>query len=237
LGLVEMLKPLTFPSRGSPPAQLEGVLHFREGEGDRPTAVVCHPPPLGGGSMDNAVVTAIASALAARGVMTLRFNFRGVGRSGGEHDNGRGEQADVAGALDWLLAQPGVDPGRVWLAGYSFGAWVGLSHAQRDPRIAAVAAVGLVAWHYSSSFYRTHARLDMGVESWQYDAQFLRSFARPKLFITGEHDSLSPPDELQRLMEGIPGPSQLHVLAGADHSLRGNERQVGILVADFLTSP
>jgi hypothetical protein len=187
--------------------------------------------------MDNAVVTAIVHALAARGVITLRFNFRGVGRSGGEHDNGRGEQTDVAGALDWLLAQPGVDSGRVWLAGYSFGAWVGISHAQRDPRIAAVAAVGLVAWHYSSSFYRTNARLDLGVEPWQYDAQFLHSFARPKLFITGEHDPLCPPDELRRLAEEIPGPSQLHVLAGADHSLRGQERQVGILVASFLTSP
>lgn len=184
--------------------------------------------------MDNAVVSAIARALAARGVMTLRFNFRGVGRSGGEHDNGRGEQADVAGALDWLLAQPGVDPCRVSLAGYSFGAWVGLAYAQNDTRVTAAAAVGLVAWHYSSSFYRTNARLDLGVESWQYDAQFLHSFARPKLFITGEHDPLSPPDELQRLMEGIPGPSQLHVLAGADHSLRGHERQVGTLVADFL---
>jgi uncharacterized protein len=185
--------------------------------------------------MHNAVVAAIAHALEARGVIALRFNFRGVGQSGGQHDNGRGEASDVAGALDWLVAQPEVDPEQIFLTGYSFGAWVGLAYAQGDSRVRAAAAVGLVAWHYSSEFYRTQARPDLGVEPWQYDPHFLQSFARPVLFISGERDPLSPPDEVRRLIERIPAPKRLNVIAGATHSLSGHEQQVGELVADFLT--
>jgi len=243
------LKSVAFPSRGTPAVLLEGMFHSLEGEGEWPAAVVCHPHPLGGGTMHNAVVSALARALAARGVMALRFNFRGVERSGGEHDNGRGEQADVAGALDWLLAQPGVDPWRVFVVGYSFGAWVGVNHAQSDPRVTAVATVGLVAWHYDIDFFRSQTRPDLRstqclrtvqaaslavVELEQYDAAFLQSFTRPKLFITGENDPLAPPAVLRRLVDRIPEPKRLHVVPGADHSLRGREQEVGKVVAEFL---
>ncbi len=230
------LRSVVFQSSGRHPVPIEGILHLPEPMGFCPAALVCHPHPLGGGSMHNAVVAAIAHALEARGVIALRFNFRGVGQSGGEHDNGRGEASDIAGALDWLVAQPGVDPERIFLAGYSFGAWVGLAYAQGDPRVKAVAAVGLVAWHYSSEFYRTQARPDLGVELWQYDPHFLQSFTRPVLFISGERDPLSPPDEIRQLIDRIPAPKRLSVIAGATHSLQGHEQQVGELVADFLTN-
>jgi alpha/beta superfamily hydrolase len=166
---MEKLKPVTFSSASSHPVRLEGILHVLDGEGQWPAAVICHPHPLGGGTMHNSVVTAIARALVARGVLALRFNFRGVGRSGGLHDSGRGEQADVAGAMDWLLAQPEVDPWRVSLVGYSFGAWVGLMHAQSDPRIAAAAVVGLVAWHYDAEFAQAHDPPISGDEDWPLD--------------------------------------------------------------------
>lgn len=236
-GSVKQLVPVAFYSSGRHPARIEGVLHLPERGGLGPAALVCHPHPLGGGSMDNPVVTAIACALEARGIMALRFNFRGVGQSGGEHDNGRAEVHDVAGALDWLVAQPGVDPNCLSLAGYSFGAWVGLTFAQSDIRIRAAAAVGLVAWHYSGEFYRTKARPDLGVEPWQYDPQFLQSFTRPLLFVSGERDPLSPPREVRLLIERIPEPKRLSVIASATHSLHGCEQQVGELVASFLTNP
>jgi len=231
------LRPVVFQSSGRDPVQIEGILHLPEPKGACPAALVCHPHPLGGGSMHNAVVAAIAHALEAQGVMALRFNFRGVGQSGGEHDNGRGEASDIAGALDWLVAQPDVDPERIFLAGYSFGAWVGLAHAQNDMRVRAAAAVGLVAWHYSGGFYRTQARPDLGVEPWQYDPTFLQSFTRPVLFISGERDPLSPPDEIRQLIDRIPTPKRLIVIAGATHSLSGHEQQVGRLVADFMIGP
>lgn len=224
------LRPITFPSRGTHPVQLEGLLHLLDGEGQRPAAVVCHPHPLGGGSMHNGLVTAIAWALAARGVMALRFNFRGVGRSSGQHDSGRGEQADVAGAVDWLLAQSGVDPWRVSLVGYSFGAWVGLTHAQTDHRVAATAAVGLVAWHRNVVPSGSYSLSRLG----QFDPGFMRSFRRPKLFVTGEDDQFVPPRAIRALVDQVPQPKQLHVLPGSDHFFSGREQEVGRLVADFI---
>jgi alpha/beta superfamily hydrolase len=231
---MEKLKPVTFSSAGSHPVQLEGVLHLLEGEGQWPVAVICHPHPLGGGTMHNSVVTAIARALVARGVLTLRFNFRGVGRSSGLYDGGRGEQADVAGAVDWLLAQPGVDPWRVSLVGYSFGAWVGLMHAQSDPRIAAAVAVGLVAWSYDAEFGQAAGRPLLGGEARHFVPEFLQSFTRPKLFVAGEYDSFSPLPALRGFVQQLPAPKQLHVVSGTDHFFHGRESEVGAQVAGFL---
>lgn len=234
--MVERLKPVTFSSAGSHPVRLEGLCHRLGGEGQWPAAVVCHPHPLGGGTMHNAVVTAIARALVARGVMVLRFNFRGVGQSVGQHDYGRGEQADVAGAVDWLLAQPQVDPWRLSLVGYSFGAWVGANHAQTDPRITAIAAVGLVAWHYDKAFYENRNLPQLGTESLSFDPEFMKTLTRPKLFISGEQDSFAPPQALRRFVDQLPPPKELHVLPGTDHFFVGREQEVGNLVAGFVAS-
>lgn len=185
--------------------------------------------------MHNNVTSALARSLAAKGVMALRFNFRGAGRSDGQHDGGRGEQVDVAGALDWLLAQSNVDPWRVALVGYSFGAWVGLAHAQHDPRVAAVAAVGLVAWRYDVDFGAALSSAG-GVATWSFDADFLQSFSRPKLLITGEYDAFAPPGKLQSLAERLPPPKAFHVIPGGDHFLLGREQEVGDLVAEFVAS-
>jgi alpha/beta superfamily hydrolase len=212
--------------------RLEGLLHCPDGDGPCPAAVVCHPHPLGGGSMHNGVVRSIARALSGRGVLALRFNFRGVGRSGGEHDNGRAEQADVAGALDWLLNQPGVDPERVALVGYSFGAWVGLSHAQRDQRITATAAVGLVAWHDEPSLSGSGTLSGLG----RFDLDFLSSFGRPKLFVTGEYDAFASPEAIQSLVDRLPAPKELRIMTGTDHFFGGQEAEVGALVADFIAA-
>src|ERR1700720_4593000 len=104
---------------------LEGLL--AAGGGDSPAAVVCHPHPSYGGSMLNNVVEAILAAMWQLGYATLRFNFRGVGGSEGEHDGGRGEAEDAAAAMAFLLSQPGVRKTGAVMAGYSFGAMVAVS--------------------------------------------------------------------------------------------------------------
>jgi alpha/beta superfamily hydrolase len=187
--------------------------------------------------MHNGVVTAITRALATQGVIALRFNFRGVGRSEGQYDEGQGELSDVAGALDWMLAQPQIDPWRVSLVGYSFGAWVGLAYAQTDPRTAAVAAVGLPAWIYDADFAQQNTPPKLGAGGpWQFDPTFMQSFIRPRLFVTGEYDPFAPPQALSRFVERLPPPKTLHIVPGSDHFLQGREREVGDLVAGFVAS-
>ncbi len=204
---------LFFASRGEEAIRLEGVLHHPGGD-NLPAAVICHPHSLYGGSMDVSLVVSIARTLAERGIMALRFSFRGVGRSEGRYDEGVGEQSDVAGAVDFLLREEGVDAERLYLVGYSFGAWVGLHHAEHDPRICAVAAIGLPVG--------------------QVEEGFLSSYTRPKLFIVGENDSVCPPDILRRFVEGLPPPKELRILRGTDHFLIGREREVAEAVADFI---
>src|SRR5207249_1720638 len=112
-----------------------------DGPAPVPGVVVAHPHPLRGGSMSSNVVMAICEGLEAAGIAALRFDFRGVGGSEGTHGDGVAELDDVRGALDFLAAQPGIDPERIGLAGYSFGARVSLSVVADVPRIRALLCV------------------------------------------------------------------------------------------------
>ena len=111
-----------------PAGALEVVVDFPEPAEARPlVAVVCHPLPTEGGTMHNKVVTMVARALRELGATTVRFNFRGTGGSAGECDDGRGEREDLRTVVDWVQdARPG---DRLWLAGFSFGAYVTLAAA------------------------------------------------------------------------------------------------------------
>ena len=111
-----------------PAGALEVVVDFPEPAEARPlVAVVCHPLPTEGGTMHNKVVTMVARALRELGATTVRFNFRGTGASAGEFDDGRGEREDLRAVVDWVQdARPG---DRLWLAGFSFGAYVTLAAA------------------------------------------------------------------------------------------------------------
>lgn len=92
-------------------------------------ALICHPHPLYGGTMDNKVVTTVARHCVAQGMHTVRFNFRGVGASTGTHDHGVGEVADVENVLQWAMTQAEVT--KLWLAGFSFGGFVAAKLATR----------------------------------------------------------------------------------------------------------
>ena len=208
-------QPVTFPGAGDGPL-LEGILHLPDGSGPFPAAVVCHPHPLMGGTMDNTIVVAVCHVLAARGWAALRFNFRGTGRSAGSFDEGRGEMDDVAGAADFLYAQAEVDAGRLAVVGYSFGAEVGLRYAARGntPHVGWLAGIALVQEHYTDPF--------------------LDADPRPKLFIAGEHDPWAPPDGLREYVARLSPPKTLHIIPHTDHFFAGHEAEVATLIGKWV---
>jgi alpha/beta superfamily hydrolase len=195
---------------------IEGILHDAVLAAAPPTsgvpgAVVCHPHPLMGGDINNNVVLALCDALAARGFAALRFNFRGVGRSEGEHGGGRDERFDVAAALAFLAAQPGVHPQRLFLAGYSFGAAVVLT--TEYPGLAALAAVS--------------PPLTGGLNV---------SLSCPTLLVFGDADRLAPASALDTSGLEMPQGSRVIVIPGADHFWWGHEDEMTGEVVTFFRS-
>jgi alpha/beta superfamily hydrolase len=163
-------------------------------------AVVCHAHPLHGGMMHFKVVFRAAKALRSAGLLALRFNFRGVGRSEGRFDHGIGEQDDAEAALDELERRYAPVP--LVLGGFSFGSAVALRVGARDPRVRAVFALG-----YPASIFTEHPHLDArGV---------------PRLFVQGERDRFASGETLRALVEPRPGPRDVVVVPGADHFFDG----------------
>lgn len=133
-----------------PSGRLEG--RYQQGkDNDAPIALVLHPHPQFGGTMNNHVVYETFYTFQRRGFSTLRFNFRGVGRSQGVFDNGVGELSDAASALDWLQQQ-NPNARTCWIAGFSFGAWIGMQLLMRRPEIAGFISIAPPANMYDFSF-------------------------------------------------------------------------------------
>ncbi|MGB0683748.1 MAG: alpha/beta hydrolase [Magnetovibrionaceae bacterium] len=133
-----------------PDGRLEGRYHHSK-ETNAPIALVLHPHPQHGGTMNNRVVYTLYQAFVKRGFSTLRFNFRGVGRSQAEFDNGIGEMSDAASALDWMQTY-NPNAGSVWIAGFSFGAWISMQLMMRRPEIEGFISVAPPASLYDFSF-------------------------------------------------------------------------------------
>ncbi|MFH1113280.1 MAG: alpha/beta fold hydrolase [Pseudomonadota bacterium] len=183
---------------------LEGVLEAPDDlSGPAAGAVICHPHPLYGGNMYNSVTSALKKGLLERGVACLRFNFRGTGGSEGSHGQGVDELEDVRAAVDYLAEQPMVDAGRIILAGYSFGCWVGLRAASDDPRPSRLIGISPPVDHY--------------------DFGFLLKENRPKLLVAGDRDFVCSTSKFIELVENIPEPKQSLLIAGADHFHSGRE--------------
>lgn len=168
-----------------------------------PGLVLCHPHPLHGGDMENNVVRAFAAAFAGAGFAVLRFNFRGVGKSTGRYAEGIGEQGDAKAALTWTAAQPGVDPTRLYLAGYSFGARVTLSVASTDHRVAGFIAIAPPILRGS--------------------LPTLESSRGPKIFLCGDRDPHAPPEVLTSVVKSLDEPKRLAIFSDADHFFVGQE--------------
>ena len=133
-----------------PEGRLEGRYHHSDTP-RAPIAVILHPHPQHGGTMNNKVVYNLYYVFVKKGFSVLRFNFRGVGRSQGDFDNGQGELSDAASALDWLQS---VNPNApaCWVAGFSFGAWIGMQLLMRRPEIEGFISVAPPANMYDFSF-------------------------------------------------------------------------------------
>jgi uncharacterized protein len=180
-----------------PHGTLEAIV--REPDVTVAAAVVCHPHPLGGGTMNNNVVYRLAKALVDGGVAALRFNFRGVGGSTGEYAHGVGEEEDARAALDWLCARhPGLP---IWMTGFSFGARVGLSVGAADPRVGRLLGVGLA--------------LRM------FDYGFLSTSAKPKALIQAADDEYGGRTEIEAAVEQMAAPKRLWVVDAATHLFPG----------------
>lgn len=169
---------------------LEGL--FSEGSSGR-GAVIAHPHPLYGGDMRNIVVETLQNAYARNNHATLRFNFRGVGKSCGTYDDGEGEQTDIAGAMDFLR-QKGITA--IDLAGYSFGCWV----IAQTPEKHDAAAIVLVSPPAALLAFDPAAPLP-----------------NLKLVVTGERDEFAPPNLLKNLMPQWNPDAEFQIIPGADH--------------------
>ncbi len=195
--------------------KLEGIFEFPEILSEPPqVALALHPHPLYGGNMFNNVTSKLASGLVKVGIATLRFNFRGVGGSGGEHGEGIAEIDDVMAALSFIDRYKGVDSSNIILAGYSFGCWVGMKAASTEKRPLRLICVS--------------PPVDI------YDFSFLSYEARPKLLIAGDKDFVCSKKKFLDLAENIPAPKRIVVLPGADHFHSGGEQKVVDSVVEFL---
>ncbi|CAA7613539.1 alpha/beta hydrolase [Magnetospirillum sp. UT-4] len=133
-----------------PDGRLEGRYQHSKSP-NAPIALLLHPHPQHGGTMNNKVVYTLYHAFVRRGFSTLRFNFRGVGRSQGKFDNGQGELSDAASALDWLQTY-NANAAACWVGGFSFGAWIGMQLLMRRPEIDGFVSIAPPANVYDFSF-------------------------------------------------------------------------------------
>ena len=197
-----------------PAGKLEAILNA--GATDAPyAALVCHPHPLGGGTMHNKVVYHAMKVFQSFGLPVLRFNFRGTGLSEGAHDDGNGEPDDVRAALDWLTAEfhrP------ILFAGFSFGAAMGLSACCGDDRVKGLIALGLPV----------HA------EGRDYHYRFLSTCPQPKLFISGTRDQYGPEAQVEDVFRSAAQPAEMEWIDDADHFFAGKLDRVQSAMRNWL---
>jgi len=195
-------RPISFSSRGQPSLLLEGVFHAPIDAELVPIIILCHPQPASS-DMHDTLNIALARRLAEMGILALRFNFRGVGKSQGQQTDGQLEPLDLAGAIDYALSESGGNPAKICVIGHGFGAYIALLYAPFDTRIRTVVSISLPLFRAASGFPKP--------------------FERPKLFVTGEFDEICPLYKLEPFVEQLKGPKGIKVIVGARHLMRGYE--------------
>ncbi|MGI8917703.1 MAG: alpha/beta hydrolase [Pyrinomonadaceae bacterium] len=181
----------------------------------RGVALVLHPHPLGGGTMHNKVVFRAAAALNEVGLSTLRLNFRGVGQSSGEHDEGRGELEDVRAGVSYLEENYPQLP--VTLCGFSFGARVGLEVGVVDERVANLISIGTPVSKYNFSF--------------------IEACRKPILFVHGAEDEFGAAAEIEQLARqlGRVTDVEVKIIPGADHFFAGHLDELKQALTEWMT--
>jgi uncharacterized protein len=187
-----MVKRVTFMSEGY---ELEGLFNIKD---EKKGVAVTHPHPLYGGDMYNLVVESIVHVYDLKDYSTLKFNFRGVGGSGGTYDNGVGEQADVLSAVSFL-ADMGMD--QIDLAGYSFGAWVNAHVLQKDTPVNRMIMVSPPVGFMDFASVSTMNSL--------------------KYVVTGNRDDIAPANAVKKLIASWNPDARFDIIDGADHFYGG----------------
>lgn len=183
-----------------------------------PIAVMLHPHPQYGGTMNNKVVYALYHGFARHGFSVLRFNFRGVGRSQGSYDRGEGELSDAAAALDWLQSF-NQSSGACWIAGFSFGAWISMQLLMRRPEISGFVSIAPPAN--------------------AFDFSFLAPCPSSGLILHGDRDEIVPAPSVAKLVEKLRGQRNLDIdyrtIAGADHFFHDRLDELDKVLDDFIS--
>jgi alpha/beta superfamily hydrolase len=169
-----------------------------------PIALILHLHPQFGGTMNNQIVYQLYYMFAKRGFAVLRFNFRGVGRSQGSFDHGQGELSDAAAALDWVqTVHP--DARSCWIAGFSFGAWIGMQLLMRRPEISGFISVAPPANNY--------------------DFTFLAPCPASGLVVQGTADEIVPQESVKKLVDKLSHQRGITIdyrlVEGANHFFTG----------------
>jgi len=196
-----------------PAGRLEALLNAGSPSATH-AGIICHPHPLGGGTMHNKVVFHAMKALNSFGFPVLRFNFRGVGLSAGAHDEGRGEVDDVKAALAWLKREFALP---ILFAGFSFGSAVGLRAACPDPDVKALISIGT----------------PVTAEGRMYSFSFLRECAKPKLFVSGDRDQYGPHTALEAVVAQAADPKALVFVPG-DHFFAGHLSEMRMTIESWV---
>ena len=199
-----------------PDGRLEGrYTHSRAT--NAPVALLLHPHPQHGGTMNNKVVYSLYQTFVRRGFSTLRFNFRGVGRSQGQFDNGPGEMSDAASALDWVQSY-NPNASRCWIGGFSFGAWIGMQLMMRRPEISGYISVAPPASIYEFTV--------------------LAPCPASGLIVHGGKDELIPVASVEKLTQKLAAQKTIsidyRVIESADHFFREDLESLSAHVEDYL---
>ena len=185
-----------------------------------PAALLLHPHPQHGGTMHNKIIFNLNQVFQRHGFSTLRFNFRGVGRSQGAFARGEGELADAASALDWLqTACP--NAAACWIAGFSFGAWIGMQLLMRRPEI--------------DRFVSAAPPANV------YDFGFLAPCPASGLIIQGDRDEVVPEEATRRLADKLSKQRDIEIdyriIKGANHFFTGKLDDLNEIVFDYIAQP
>jgi len=212
----------TITDLAGPAGGLEAVLEPpADGRADtaiRAAVVFAHPHPQFGGTMHTKVVYQGAKALSRIGCAVLRFNFRGVGRSEGQFDQGDGEKEDFTAAIDYVATH--FPEARIWASGFSFGAWVALEVGATDDRVSVLIGIAPPVATSASGM--------------QYSFPRTLESTRPKFFVQGEADEVCPLEALWQFYGRLKEPKEIVVIDGADHLFDGKTTEVGEALEELL---
>lgn len=200
-----------------PAGRLEGRYQHASAD-NAPIALILHPHPQHGGTMNNKIVYTLFHAFARQGFSVLRFNFRGVGRSQGTYDRGEGELSDAASALDWLQMYNS-NASTCWVAGFSFGAWIGMQLLMRRPEI--------------SSFVSVAPPANL------YDFSFLAPCPSSGLVVQGTTDEIVPEASVKKLVDKLSHQRDISiehsVVEGANHFFQGHLERLDSITEDYIS--